>query len=132
MKPRTFAIQIVCVIFGVAFMFFGLVAHARVGGFLIGSLMFFAAALIGADPTTNPSSRSRRVFQTMAGMSALPFVIASVPALVELFEAGDWTALGATVLRLAVFILAAFVVMFSERPVVQRQLKKLGLFTPTS
>ena len=67
MKPRPFIIQIIRVILGVTFMLLGVVANAHVGGFLIGSLMFFAATLLGADPTTNPSPRSRRVFRTMAG-----------------------------------------------------------------
>lgn len=113
-------------------MLLGIAAHSHVGGFLIGSLMFFAAALLGADPTTNPRPQSRRVFRAMAGVSAIPFVIACVITSVELVQSSEWAALIANLFRLTVFVLAAFAVAFSEHPFIQRQLKKLGLFTPTN
>ena len=132
MKPHTIALQITCAILGAGFMLAGVAVHSYVGGFLIGALMFFAAALLGADPTTNTNSHARRIFQTLAGISAIPFVVASVIASVELSQAGQWAALLGTVLRLFVFVLAAVAITLSEHPYIQRQLKKLGFFTPNS
>lgn len=132
MSASASAIQIVCVILGAVFMLLGVVTHAYIGGFLVGSLMFFAAALLGADHTTNTNVQSRRVFQVMAGVSALPFVVVSLFASVELFQSNQWAELVASLLRLGIFTLAAFAVTFGDHPFIQRQLKKLGLFTPTN
>jgi hypothetical protein len=130
MRSSTLTIQAICCILGTVFIAFAFTSGKYLGGFLLGSLMFFAAALLGADHTTNANIESRRVFQAMAGLSALPFVIVSVLASVELFQSGRWADFVTDLLRLFVFSLCALAITFGDRPIVQRQLKKLGVSTP--
>ncbi|MBI2307897.1 MAG: hypothetical protein HYU78_11410 [Rhodocyclales bacterium] len=130
MRSSTLTLQIICCILGVVFIALAFTSGKYLGGFLLGSLMFFAAALLGADHTTNTNVKSRSVFQVMAGLSALPFVTVSMLVSVELFQSGRWADFVADLLRLLVFTLCALAITFGNHPIVQRQLKKLGFSTP--
>ena len=99
MKPCTVVLQMVCVALGLLFLLFG-VSQSLIGGLLLGSIMFLAAALLGADHTTNQNPRSRRIFKVMAVLSSLPFAVASASAGIRLWRAGEWGDLVVTLLRL--------------------------------
>jgi hypothetical protein len=129
MKSSTLTLQVICCMLGVVFIAFAFTSGKYLGGFLLGSLMFFSAALLGADHTTNTNVESRRVFQLMAGLSALPVMTVSVVSSVELFQSGRWADFVTDLLRLFVFTLCALAITFGDHPIVQRKLKKLGFST---
>ncbi len=131
MKPRTIALQIICCVIGAFFISVEFIATKSVseGGLFVGWLFFFAASILGADHTTNPSATSRRFFKSLVVISALPFIALCTYLLINASDASPLAMLGQAA-KILLFSVGVAAIAMENHPLVQRVLKKCGFSVP--
>jgi hypothetical protein len=130
MNSSASAIQIICAVLGVFFLLFACATGAYAGGFLLGSIMFLFAALLGADHTANPSQKSRRTFQILAGIASLPILGVAANSAYDLAVEQQWGQFFIGTLQLLFFCVVVIGACFADTPAVSRILNKIGISTP--
>jgi hypothetical protein len=127
MKPRTIALQIICCIIGAIFISIEFIATKRVseGGLFFGWLFFFAASILGADHTANPSAMSRRFFKLLVVISALPIIAFCTYLLISASDASPLATLWQTA-KILLFSVCVAAIAMESHPLVQRVLKACG------
>lgn len=127
MKPRTIALQIICCVIGALFISVEFIATKRVseGGLFFGWLFFFAASILGADHTANPSAKSRLVFKSLVVISALPFIAFCTYLLINASDASPLAILGQAA-KILLFSVSVAAITMESHPLVQRCLKACG------
>ena len=136
MKSPTAALQFVCVALGVAFFWsaFALSAEVLFGGLLIGSFMFMAAALLGADHTSNPGASPRRhlFFKALAVLATAPVLCLGLYGAVQSAARGQWAEAIAFLLKVVGLASVLGALVLDTHPVVRRLLRRQGISTPES
>ena len=136
MRPSTAALQFICVALGVAFFWsaFALSAEVLFGGLLIGSFMFMAGALLGADHASNPgaSGRRRLFFKTLAVLATVPVPCVGLYGAIQSADRGQWAEAIAFLLKLAVLAIVLAALVLDSHPIVRRLLRRRGISTPES
>ena len=128
MRTSARVLQVLSAAFGAALLLVGVVSGDRAleGGLLMGSVMFLAAMLLGADSSTNAESVSRRFYKAGFLLVAAVFVGVTLVALWRLVGEGQWLSVLGAVLKIAVFAVCAMGVGFDRHPRVRRLLAALG------
>jgi len=99
------------------------------GGLVLGSIMFLAAAILGADHTVSVDRKSRQIYKVLTLLSGLPVVILGILGLAELVVNGALRDAITTLVILIVFAFALMAVALDHHPRVRRALHRLGIAT---
>jgi len=131
MKSRTIALQVICCVIGVIFISAEFLATKKVseGGLFFGWLFFFAASVLGADHTANPSAKSRHVFKSLVVISALPYIALCTYLLINASDASS-LAMIRQAGKILLFCVCVVAIAMESHPSVQRALKKCGFSVP--
>lgn len=128
MRQTTIFLQVICVAIGALFFAFALMSgRSIIGGLVLASFMFMAAALLGVHSSTNTNPVTRQAFKGLALLSALPVFIAGMFGFVQSLLSHQWSEALADLARSTIFGLAILTVVFDTHPLVHNLLQGIGL-----
>ena len=128
MKPHTVFLQALCAVLGAAAVIsaFALTERVLWGGLIVGSIMFMAAGMLGAESSSS-NPRRRNAFKGLAVASALPLVVMLVYEVAKQVVSREWTQALSGVLKTSLLVALLASYLLESRPFVQRVLKKFGV-----